>query len=109
MNHNFSDQPKGGFNDHVETHHPGTGSREYPPYRAAAVSIPLESATAEDYRDTPDYNMIQDCGVYITGIFTGKLGLEGNTLTRYFIGLGEEPAAHEFKEFLFKFIQNTRK
>jgi len=76
---------------------------------AAAVSIPLESATVEDYRNTPDYNMIKDCGVYITGIFTGKVGLQGNTLTRYFIGLGEEAAANEFKEFLFKFIQKTRK
>lgn len=75
---------------------------------ASTLSIKLESATAEDYSTTPEYKMIKDCGVFVTGSYTGIVG-ETSTLSRHFFGLGEEPAANEFKEFLFKFIQQTRR
>lgn len=75
----------------------------------AALSVPLKDAVVEDYQETPDHDLIPDCGVYVTGAFTGRVGMQGNQRIRYFIGLGEEAAAGEFKERLFQAIQKTRK
>ena len=76
---------------------------------STALSVPLKDAVAEDYHNTPDYNLIPDCGVYVTGIFTGRVGMQGNQRIKYFIGLGEETAASEFKDILFQAIQKTRR
>lgn len=75
---------------------------------ASTLSIKLETATAVDYSTTPEYKMMKDCGVFVSGIYTGIVG-EFSNQSQHFIGLGEEPAANEFKEFLFKFIRQTRK
>jgi len=75
----------------------------------SALSVPLKDALAENYQDTPDNDIIQDSGVYVTGIYTGRVGMHGNQRIKYFIGLGEEPAASEFKDILFQSIQRNRK
>lgn len=74
-----------------------------------ALSVPLKDALVEDYQNTPDYDLIADCGVYVTGIYTGRVGMQGNQRIKYFLGLGEEAAAAEFKDILFQAIQKTRK
>ena len=75
----------------------------------AALSVPLKDALAEDYQNTPDNDIIQDCGIYVNGVYTGRVGMHGNQRIQYFIGLGEEPAASEFKDILFQSIQRNRK
>jgi hypothetical protein len=75
----------------------------------AALSVQLKDAIVEDYSQTADYNIIPDSGVYITGTFTGRVGMQGNQQIRYFMGLGDERDASEFKDILFEGIRKTRK
>jgi hypothetical protein len=75
----------------------------------AALSVQLKDATVEDYSQTADYNIIPDSGVYITGTFTGRVGMQGRQQIRYFMGLGEDRDASDFKDILFEGIQKTRR
>ena len=79
------------------------------PGSAATLSVKLEDAFAEDYAETPHYKLIADNGIQVTGEFTGRVGMQGENRIMYFLGLGEEPAAREFKELLFQGIKNTRR
>jgi hypothetical protein len=73
------------------------------------LSIQLKDAIAKDYKDDPSYKLVQDSGIFVTGIFTGRVGMHGNAQITSLLVLGEEPAAGEFKEILFKTIANAKK
>ena len=79
------------------------------PNSPGVISIQLKDAIAKDYKDDLGYKLIPDTGINVTGIFTGMVGMYGNSQTSSFIALGEEPAAQEFKEKLFKTIANAKK
>ena len=73
------------------------------------LSVQLRDAIARDYKDDPSYQLIQDSGIFVTGIYTGKVGMNGNAQITSLLVLGEESAAAEFKEVLFKSIANAKK
>ncbi len=72
------------------------------------LSVQLRDTVAKDYKDDPGYQLIPDTGVLITGLFTGKVGMHGNSDVSTFLALGEEPAAREFKEILFQSIADAK-
>ena len=76
--------------------------------RPAALSARLKDAQVDDYANSPAYQLLPDCGIHVTGIFTGKVGMNGETRVTIFIPLGEETAAKKFKETLFQAVQQTR-
>lgn len=76
---------------------------------AATLSARLDELVVEDYASTPGYKLLPDTGIELTGVFTGRVGMEGNQRVSMFIGLGEEPAALEFKEALMRTIQDIKK
>ena len=78
------------------------------PDSTGVLSIQLKDAIAKDYKDEPGYKLIQDTGVNVTGIYTGRVGMHGSSHIMSFIGLGQEPVAEEFKEILFKTIANAK-
>ena len=73
------------------------------------LSIQLKDAIAKDYKDDPSYQLVPDTGIFVTGIYTGKVGMHGNAQITSLLVLGEEPAAGEFKEIIFKTIANAKK
>jgi hypothetical protein len=75
----------------------------------AALSARLDELVVADYAASPGYKLLPDSGIELTGVFTGRVGMEGNQRVSMFIGLGEEPAALEFKETLFRALQNMKK
>jgi hypothetical protein len=79
------------------------------PDSLGVLSVPLKDATAKDYKDDPGYKLIPDTGVFVTGMYTGRVGMHGSSDISSFIALGEEPAAGEFAEVLFKSISNAKK
>lgn len=79
------------------------------PGSVGVLSIQLKDAVAKDYKDDPGYKLIPDTGVYVTGLFTGRVGMHGSSDVSTFLTLGEEPAAGEFKELLFQTIANAKK
>jgi hypothetical protein len=72
------------------------------------LSVQLKDAIAKDYKDDPSYQLIPDTGIFVTGTYTGRVGMHGSSDISSFIPLGEEPAAAEFKEILFKSIANAK-
>ena len=78
------------------------------PDSLGVLSVPLKKAIAKDYRDDPGYMLIPDTGVFVTGKYTGKVGMHGSSDISSFIALGEEPVAEEFKELLFKALSNAK-
>jgi hypothetical protein len=76
---------------------------------AGVLSIQLKDAIAKDYKDDPGYKILPDTGVNVTGIYTGRVGIDGSSQVSCFITLGEEPAAGEFRELLFETIANAKK
>jgi hypothetical protein len=76
---------------------------------AAALSARLDELVVEDYASTPRYKLLPDTGIEVTGVFTGRVGMEGNQQVSMFIGLGEEPAALQFKDALMRAIQDIKK
>ena len=76
--------------------------------RPAALSARLKDAQVEDYANSPAYHLLPDCGIQVTGIFTGKVGMNGEARVTIFIPLGEEAAAKRFKEAIFQAMQQTR-
>jgi hypothetical protein len=76
---------------------------------AGVLSVQLKEAEVMDHRDHPGYDQLPDTGLHITGIFTGRVGMYGNQRISCYLGLGDEPAAREFRDLLFQGIQNTRK
>ena len=74
----------------------------------AVLSIQLKHAIAKDYKDDPSYKMVPDSGIFVTGTYTGRVGMHGSSDISSFIPLGEEPAAAEFKEILFQSIANAK-
>jgi hypothetical protein len=72
-------------------------------------SVQLKDLQIQDYEDTPAYQMLPDSGIYLTGIFTGLTGTNGNQRVSSFIGLGQETAAKNFKEYLMRAFQISRK
>jgi hypothetical protein len=75
----------------------------------AALSARLDELVVADYATTPGYKLLPDTGIEVTGVFTGRVGMEGNQRVSMFIGLGEEPAAQEFKEALIRAIHDIKK
>ena len=73
------------------------------------LSIQLKDAIAKDYKDDPSYKLVPDTGIFVTGNYTGQVGMHGNAQTTSMLVLGEEPAAAEFKEILLKTITNAKK
>lgn len=73
------------------------------------LSIQLQDAVAQDYKQSPAYRMIPDEGLNITGAFTGiQLSqTAGNPVTN-FLGLGPEPVAEAFKTTLIEAIQKAK-
>lgn len=77
------------------------------PGTIGVLSVQTKDAHAVDYKDDPSYKLIQDSGVNVTGPYTGLVGLHTNIST-YFIGLGPEPAAEQFKQCLLETIEKAR-
>ena len=75
----------------------------------AVMSAKFAEIIAEDYLESGHYALIQDNGFSITGKLTGLVGTEGQQQSSMFIGLGEEPAAVEFKASFIGAIQNSRR
>lgn len=75
----------------------------------AVSSAPMGDLVAEDYANSPMYKLMPDSGVHITGAFTGRIGQLGSLRTSQFIGLGEEPAAIQFKAVLFEEVERNKK
>ncbi len=63
----------------------------------SALSVPLQQATITDYALSPNYKLLPDSGLDVSGPLTGQIGLHGNQFVLAFIGLGSEPAAQKFK------------
>ena len=78
------------------------------PDSVGVLSIQLKDAVAEDYKDSPSYKLVQDNAINLTGIYTGRVGMHGNARISSMLVLGEEPAAAEFKEILFKSIADAK-
>ena len=79
------------------------------PDSLGVLSIQLKDAIAKDYQDDPGYKLIPDSGINVSGTYTGRVGMNGNSQISSFIALGEELAAKEFKELLFETISNAKK
>ena len=79
------------------------------PNSVGVLSIQLKDAIAKDYKDDPSYQLVPDSGIFVTGTYTGRVGMHGSSDISSFIPLGDEPAAAEFKEILFKSITNAKK
>jgi hypothetical protein len=75
----------------------------------AALSAQLKEMVVTDYANSPGYKLLPDSGVEISGVFTGRVGMQGSQRVSTFIGLGEEPAANEFKEALFQAVQAVKR
>jgi hypothetical protein len=75
---------------------------------AVAHTIQLKDSFITDYKDSPNYKLLQDTGLDITGIFTGIIGMNNEPQVSMFIPLGEEPAAIEFKNILFEEFKKSR-
>ena len=84
------------------------GTRGEKPDSVAALTVQLKDVVVMDHMDHPAYKAIPDTGLHVTGIFTGRVGMQGNQRISIFLGLGEEPAADEFKDALLKGMQSTR-
>ena len=72
------------------------------------LSAQLKDLNITDFKDTPEFKILNDTGLYVTGIFTGRVGMHGDPRVSSFIGLGEEPAAIQFKERLMQGFQSSR-
>lgn len=79
------------------------------PESVGVLSIQQKNAAARDYKDDPGYKIIPDTGLFVTGLFTGRVGMQGNSDISTFLALGEEPAAEEFKKILFETTANAKK
>ena len=79
------------------------------PDSVGVLSIQLKDAIAKDYKNDPGYKLIPDTGVFVTGLFTGRVGIHGSSDISTFLALGDEPVAGEFKEKLFQTIAETKK
>lgn len=73
------------------------------------ISAQLVDIHIEDYLESSFFALVEDNGVSVTGKLTGHIGEGGLEQVSMFIGLGEEPAAEEFKEALKEAIQKTRR
>lgn len=76
---------------------------------SSALSLPLVDGTVEEYALSPQYKFVPDSGLEITGKLTGQTGMHGSTQTMAFLGLGEEPAAQNFKKITLERIAATRR
>lgn len=79
------------------------------PDSVGVLSIQLKDAIAKDYKNDPGYKLIPDTGVFVTGLFTGRVGIHGSSDISTFLALGDELVAGEFKEKLFQTIAETKK
>ena len=79
------------------------------PNSPGVLSIQLRDAIAKDYKDDPGYKLLPDTGVNVTGIYTGRVGMHGNSQISSFIALGEESVAGEFNKLLFETIASAKK
>lgn len=78
------------------------------PNSIGVLSIQLKDAHPRDYKDDPGYQLVQDSGVFVTGIYTGRVGTQSNAEISSFIPLGEEPITRQFKEILFDAVARAR-
>lgn len=62
-----------------------------------ALSAFRKELSFENYADTPNYSLIQDNGLMVTGKLTGMIGMQGQEHVSMFIGLGDEPVAEKFR------------
>ncbi len=85
------------------------GAQGEAPDSLGVLSLQLRDATARDYRDDPGYKLLPDTGVNVTGPYTGRVGMYGNSEVSSFVALGEEPVAREFKDLLFDTIAAAKK
>ncbi len=83
-------------------------TRGVKPDSAAALSVQLKDAVVQDHAGHPGYQLLPDTGLHVTGVFTGRVGTQGSQRISYYLGLGEEPAANEFKARLLQAIERTR-
>lgn len=49
-----------------------------------------------EHSDTPFFKQLPDSGFHVTGIFTGRVRMQGNQSVTAFIGLGEDAAGEKF-------------
>ncbi len=73
------------------------------------LSASLKDLNITDFKDTPEFKILNDTGLYVTGIFTGRVGMHGDPRVSSFIGLGEKSAAIHFKERLMQAFESSRK
>ena len=73
----------------------------------ATLSVPLKNATITDYALSPNYLLLPDSGLDVSGPLTCRVGVHGDPSVSAFIGLGPEPAAQKFKTVVQKARQST--
>ena len=71
--------------------------------RPGVLSAKLRDIKVQDYENTGMYQMIQDCGLNITGLRTGTAG-QGTA----FIGLGPEPVAQRLRDLIKQAVANAQ-
>ena len=76
---------------------------------STALSARIQDIVVTDYAQSPYYKHLPDTGFFVEGILTGRVGMQGSQSVSMFIGLGEEPAAAQFKRALLDQVQRTRK
>ena len=79
-------------------------SVEQPNAKAAVLSAQLIHVTIQDYAQTSFAELIPDCGIQVTGLFTNAG--EGASA---FIGLEENLAGNSFKDLTIKTAQAAKK
>ena len=72
--------------------------------QVTVMSARLADVTVQDYGATPFATMVADCGLEITGSFTGAGARRSS-----FIGLDDSPAAQRFKQRLIQAAGDARK
>ena len=73
-----------------------------------AMTVRLREATVRDFRDLPISQRIKDNGVHVSGLFTGRVGMQGNASTETFVPLGDEPVSDRFKNVLLAAVQSAK-
>jgi hypothetical protein len=76
---------------------------------AAVLSVQLTDMAVSDCAASPGYKLIPDCGLKVSGAFTGRVGMHGSQRITKYVVLGTEPAARNFRDALGRAMQAVRK
>lgn len=75
---------------------------------AATMTVRLNEATVTDFKDSPLFQKIPDNGLHVSGLFTGRVGMQGSASTESFVPLGDGPVADRFKRTLAAAVQTAK-